>query len=99
MVLWWVAAAAAFDAAEPIGSSTIVLYGTGDASSATVTLDGSALTIASTESRTNPVRTYLELSEPLHAGDLVVSAGAEFQRTLVSRSVTIGTTPTHTISP
>jgi phosphatidylinositol glycan class B len=99
MVLWWVATAAAFDAAEPIGSSTIVLYGSGDATSATVTLDGAPLAIASTQSRTDPERTYLVLSEPLHAGNLVVSAGAKFERTLVSLSTTIGATPTHTIPP
>ena len=97
MVLWWVAAAAAFDAAEPIGSSTVVLYGTGDASSVTLTLDGAPLAIASTESRTNPERTYLQLSESLGAGDLVVNG--KFERTLVGQSATIGTTPTHTISP
>src|SRR4029079_8894189 len=69
----------------------------GDATSATVTLDGAPVAIASTESRTNPERTYLELSEPLHAGDLVVSAGAQFERTLASLSATIGAAPTHTI--
>ncbi len=90
--------AAAFDAAEPIGSSTILLVGEGDATGATVTLDGASLTVASVESRTNPPRTYLQLADPLAAGALIVTAGEVFERTLVSRSATLGTTPTHTIS-
>jgi GPI mannosyltransferase 3 len=98
--LWAIGTVAAFDSAEPIGSSTILLVGEGDATGATVTLDGTPLTVASTESRTNPSRTYLQVAEPLGVGALVVTVdGDQFDRTLVSRSATIGTTATHPISP
>ncbi|MEN0060811.1 MAG: glycoside hydrolase family 44 protein [Myxococcota bacterium] len=92
--------ATGFRTVEPVPPNRLVLYGPGDASSVTVTVDGKPHNIVDTVERSGPTRTYLTLDPPLESGELrVTTADGTYTRRITTASVSVGRDVTHVIAP
>lgn len=79
-----------YHAAEPVGPTTLVLYGTGALDGLVVTTDGEARALTATTEAATPSRTYVELDGALLDGELVVTLGTQrWTRTLHTTSATV----------
>lgn len=92
--------ARAFWAVEPVGADQIVLFGAGSVDEVAVRLDGTPLTVASTQTAGGPTRTILTLDTPLTSGWLdVETPDGRFTRSLADATIRIGQDVTHVIRP
>jgi len=89
-----------FTGAMPVAPDRILLLGGGDVAGATVTSAGQSVDVVGSETATEPHRVYLELAEPVAAGELVLQVGGvTFERTVAAEGIDLETEPTHEISP
>ena len=85
---------------EPVAPSRLLVYGTGDASTLTITLDGVPVAVDAVSTGSDPARSLLSLHTPLTAGVLEVTAADwVFTRTLTAAAATLDLSPGHPIAP
>ena len=94
------AGAEGFDGFEPVGARRLLLWGSGDTSDLSVTVNGVARAVTATEVASDPDRIYLTLDAPLVAGTVSLTVGGSTSsRTLASASATLAERADHAISP
>ena len=89
-----------FTSAEPLGGDQLVLLGGGDPGSIAASLDDRPLAIGEAGLVGGPTRAAVHLDEPLGPGTLTIrSADGASSRRIEEVALTIGSEPTHSISP